>query len=150
MALDLNPTTFAAVVEKASHDAANHPRWLQAIARAIVEISDNPWIARGELHGLVIGSPSGNVYAANGTCQCKAHEFGQPCWHRAAARIVRLCDEREAAQQAEQCPNCCASAAYADRCPAAQIAADQATMPALRPLGERLAHARAQMDELFA
>jgi hypothetical protein len=124
--LNLNSITFAAVVEKASHDAANHPRWLQAIARAIVEISDNPWIERGELHGLVIGSPSGNVYAANGTCQCKAHEFGQPCWHRAAARLVRLHDE--ALEQAQLQP----------------------TMPALRPLGERLAHARAQMDELFA
>jgi hypothetical protein len=94
--LNLNPTTLNAVVEQASHDAAQHPRWLQAIARAIVELSDNPWIERGELHGLVIGSPSGNVYSANGTCQCRAHEFGQPCWHRAAARLVRLHDEREA------------------------------------------------------
>lgn len=94
--LDLNPTTFAAVCEKAAHDAQQHPRWLTAIGRAILELDSNPWIERGELHGLVIGSPSGNVYAANGTCQCEAHKYGIPCWHRAAARLVRLCDEREA------------------------------------------------------
>lgn len=91
--LNLNPITFQAVAEKAAMDAKDHPRWLQAIARAIVELNDNPWIERGELHGLVIASPSGNLYTANGTCQCKAHEFGNACWHRAAARLVRLHDE---------------------------------------------------------
>jgi hypothetical protein len=93
--LNLNPTTLAAVIEKATHDAANHPRWLVAIGRAILELDSNPWIARGELHGLVIGSPSGSVYSANGTCQCQAHTYGNACWHRAAARLVRLHDERQ-------------------------------------------------------
>src|SRR5215218_3173829 len=106
MALNLNPITLAAVVEKASHDAANHPRWLQAIARAIVEISDNPYITRNPNgHGVIIGSTSGVAYAANGTCGCTAytgvlngkqvHAGGLPCYHRAIARIVRLCDEKE-------------------------------------------------------
>lgn len=124
MALNLNPTTLAAVVEKAAHDAANHPRWLTAIGRAILELDSNPWIERGELHGLIIGSPSGNAYAANGTCSCLAYTHGQPCWHRAAARLVRLHDEREA----EARP----------------------TMPAL---GDKLARARkalAAVNELFA
>lgn len=109
MALNLNPTTLAAVVEQASHNAANSPRWLQAIARAIVEISDNPYIERAPNgHGVIIGSTSGHAYAANGICGCcaytgidehgkRVHAGGQPCYHRAIARIVRLCDEREAA-----------------------------------------------------
>ena len=91
--LNLNPTTLAAVVDKARTDAAEHPRWLAAIDRAVVELLQNPWIERGELHGLVIGSPSGNCYAANGVCQCQAYTFNRPCWHRAAARLVRLHDE---------------------------------------------------------
>jgi hypothetical protein len=95
--LNLNTQTLAAVVEKATHDAANHPRWLQAIARAIVELESNPWITRGDLHGLIIGSTSGKCYTSNGVCQCTAFEFGRPCWHRAASRLVRLHDEREAA-----------------------------------------------------
>ncbi len=91
--LNLNPTTFAAVVDKARTDAAEHPRWLAAIDRAVVELVQNPWIERGELHGVMIASPSGNLYSANGTCQCRAHAYGNPCWHRAAARLVRLHDE---------------------------------------------------------
>ena len=65
--LNLNPTTFAAVVDKARTDAAEHPRWLAAIDRAVVELVQNPWIERGELHGVMIASPSGNLYSANGT-----------------------------------------------------------------------------------
>lgn len=93
--LNLNCTILSAVVEKASHDAANHPRWLTAIGRAILELDSNPYLERTD-HGLLIGSPSGNVYAANGVCQCESFKFGRPCWHRAAARLVRLHDEREA------------------------------------------------------
>ncbi len=106
----LNPSTFAAVAEKAAHDAANHPRWLTAIGRAIVELDSNPYVERTD-HGLLIGSPSGECYAANGVCQCTAytgilngkrvHAGGLPCYHRAMARLVRLCDEKEAAAQLE-------------------------------------------------
>ena len=63
------------------------PEVVHAIDRAVVELVDNPWIARGELHGIIVVSPtSGNLYAANGTCQCESYRFNRPCWHRAAAR----------------------------------------------------------------
>ena len=120
-------------------DAANHPRWLKAIDRAVVELVSNPWIERGD-HGLIIASTSGNVYSANGVCQCKAYEHGNACWHRAASRLVRLHDER----QFNQCPNCCAGETYANRCPAAQIAADQVDRQAAYVL------AKVAIDELFA
>lgn len=93
--LNLNVTTLAAVVDQALIDAAAHPRWVMAIGRAAVELNTNPWIERGDLHGLIIASPSGNLYSANGTCQCEAHRYGNPCWHRAAARLVRLHDEQQ-------------------------------------------------------
>jgi SWIM zinc finger len=95
--LNLNQETLNAVVEQACINAAAYGRWLVAIGRAAYELEANPWIERNDHGGLDIASPSGSVYAANGTCGCKAFEFGQPCWHRAAARIVRLHDEREAA-----------------------------------------------------
>lgn len=128
--LHLNLQTLAAVAEKAAHDAANHPRWLTAIGRAILELDSNPYIERND-HGLLIGSPSGEVYAANGVCQCEAFKFNRPCWHRAAARLVRLHDEREAAAQFT---------------PQIEAAVDRA----FAPLHERLAKARADMAELFA
>lgn len=131
--LNLNSSTLAAVVEKAAHDAANHPRWLQAIARAIVEISDNPYIERNPNgHGVIIGSTSGQAYSANGTCSCEAFKFGQPCYHRAIARIVRLCDEREAA-----------AAALADKV----ITVVDQTRVARKIAAQR---ATAQLNELFA
>ena len=123
--LNLNPTTLAAVVDKARTDAAQHPRWLAAIDRAVVELVQNPWIERGELHGVIIASPSGNLYSANGTCQCRAHAYGNPCWHRAAARLVRLHDE------------------YA---PASAIV----ELPAGRVSDAEYARICAAMDELFA
>jgi len=93
--LNLNLSTLAAVVDQARTDAADHPRWLHAIDRAVVELVENPWIERGELHGIIVASStSGNLYAANGTCQCTAYQYGRPCWHRAAARLVRLHDEK--------------------------------------------------------
>lgn len=95
--LNLNSSTLAAVVEKAAHDAANHPRWLTAIGRAIVELDSNPYMERAAYGGLIIGSPSGQCYTSNGVCQCAAYTHGQACWHRAAARLVRLHDEREVA-----------------------------------------------------
>ncbi len=90
--LNLDVTTLAVVVAQARADASAHPRWLAAIGRACLELETNPYIERVD-HGLVIGSPSGKCYAANGTCQCRAFDFGRPCWHRAAARLVRLHDE---------------------------------------------------------
>jgi hypothetical protein len=101
--LNLNQETLNAVVEQACKDAAAHGRWLVAIGRAAYELEVNPYLERGD-HGLLIASPSGSVYSGNGVCGCKAYEFGQPCWHRAAARLVRLHDEAlerdEAAQRA--------------------------------------------------
>jgi hypothetical protein len=91
--LNLNSSTLAAVVDQALMDAAAHPRWAVAIGRAVVELVSNPYMERGD-HGLIIGLTSGKCYAANGTCQCTAFEFKNPCWHRAAARLVRLHDEQ--------------------------------------------------------
>jgi hypothetical protein len=97
--LDLHPTTLAAVVNSAKLSAAVHPRWLTAIDRAVVELAENPWIARGDDSSLIIASPSGKCYTSNGICQCTAFTYGNPCWHRAASRLVRLHDEAQARQQ---------------------------------------------------
>lgn len=109
----LNPTILARVVSKARTDAAAHPRWTAAIERAVRELESNPYIERGDNYALIIGSPSGNVYSSNGICQCLAYVNGQPCWHRAASRLVRLHDEaldghaayaqRKAQQELDEC-----------------------------------------------
>lgn len=118
--LNLSVTVLSEVVDQSRTAAAEHPRWLHAIDRAVIELLDNPYIARGELHGIVVmSSTSANLYSANGTCQCEAYKFGQPCWHRAAARLVRLHDEKlTPPQRAEPVGIFAAGAAssYAEAC----------------------------------
>jgi hypothetical protein len=70
--LTLNSSTLAAVAEKAATDAADSPRWLTAIGRALLELDSNPWIERAAHGGLIIGSPSGQCYSSNGVCQCES------------------------------------------------------------------------------
>lgn len=68
-------------------------RWIRAIARAVAEIETNGTFMqyeRDENYLLVWSQKSNQIYSANGICQCFAfteHHF--PCWHRAAARLVR-------------------------------------------------------------
>ncbi len=44
---------------------------------------------------LIWSQKSNKIYTANGVCQCRAFEQGSPCFHRAAARLVRLYMETE-------------------------------------------------------
>jgi hypothetical protein len=130
--LNLNSTLLQEVADQALIDAAAHPRWVVAIGRALIELDQNPWVERASTgHGLIIGSPSGTCYSANGTCTCEAFKHGQPCYHRAMARMVRRHDEREATAAIE-----------------AQIVT--VVDRAFAPLHERLAKARAEINELFA
>lgn len=94
--LNLDSTLLQQVVNSARLSAADHPRWLTAIDRAVVELTANPFIERGDDSSLIIGSTSGKCYTSNGVCQCTAFAYNQPCWHRAAARLVRLHDEAQA------------------------------------------------------
>jgi hypothetical protein len=82
-----------AKVELTVTDAQNKKRWVNAIAKGVVEIEANgAFMTYDEKDNyLVIWSQKSNeVYSANGVCQCKAFGRGMACWHRAAARLVRL------------------------------------------------------------
>jgi hypothetical protein len=87
-------------IEQTVTDAQTKKRWINAIAKAAAEIEQNgvfmTW--QNEDHSLLIWSQrSNNIYTANGVCQCRAFEQGAPCFHRAAARLVRLYMELETA-----------------------------------------------------
>jgi len=84
---NINKRIMACVIAQALAEVGNNMRSINAIARAVVEIESNPamiWYAGA----LVIASPSGETYCANGTCQCAAFKFGKPCWHTACARLI--------------------------------------------------------------
>ncbi len=90
-------------IELTVTDAGTKKRWINAIAKATAEIEENgvfmTW--QSEDHSLIIWSQkSNNIYTANGHCQCRAFEQGSPCFHRAAARLVRLYLEGERTETA--------------------------------------------------
>ncbi len=85
-------------VELTAPNSQTKKRWINAIAKATVEIEQNgvfmTW--QEENHSLLIWSQKSNqIYTANGVCQCRAFDEGQACFHRAAARLVRLYMELE-------------------------------------------------------
>lgn len=85
--VNVDAERMGTVIQEAFDKVSNNRRWQTAIAKAKREIEDNPFM-HYDGHALLILSPSGEIYSANGTCQCKAYAQGFPCWHRAAARLV--------------------------------------------------------------
>jgi hypothetical protein len=85
--LNLNQDKMQQVVQRA-FDATSNRRWQTAIVKAKQQIEENPYI-NFDGEALLILSDSNEIYRANGTCQCKAYRSGQPCWHRAAARLIQ-------------------------------------------------------------
>jgi hypothetical protein len=107
-----NKAKFETLVSEAIEKVAmtvNHEgtarRWVNAIAKAATQIEENgDFMTYDETENhLVIWSQSTNeIYSANGVCQCKAFAQGSPCWHRAAARLVRLYNEAKTAPTARE------------------------------------------------
>ena len=91
--MNFNEETMQQVIQAAFDNAQGSQRWQVAIAKAKGEIENNPFM-HYDGAALLILSPSGEIYSANGTCQCKAYMNNQPCWHRAAARLVERYHER--------------------------------------------------------
>jgi hypothetical protein len=90
--LNIEQAKLEEVAQEAFDKVPNSRRWQTAIGKAKLQIESNPYL---HLDGdaLLILSPSNEIYRANGTCQCKAFEKGFPCWHRAAARLVKRYNE---------------------------------------------------------
>ncbi len=87
--LNINEKKLAGLVGAALASVGGNKRWTNAILRAEQMLtSGNPYIHfTGD--ALVMLSESGEIYTANGVCQCKAYAGGQPCKHRAAYKLVK-------------------------------------------------------------
>ncbi len=85
--MNIDQNRMEQVIQEAFDKVSGSRRWQIAIAKAKQQIEENPYI-HFDGRALLILSPSGEIYSANGTCQCKAFSKGQPCWHRAAARLI--------------------------------------------------------------
>ncbi|MCA1622540.1 MAG: SWIM zinc finger family protein [Acidobacteria bacterium] len=88
-----------AKVELTVTDNQTKARWINAISKAAAQIEENgvfmTW--QSETKSLLIWSQESNeIYSSNGVCSCPAFKRGFACWHRAAARLVRLYNEPQA------------------------------------------------------
>ncbi len=109
-----NKDRFAQIIADAlskvelTADAQTKKRWINAIAKAVVEIEENgnfmSWMAEDKSL-LIWSQKTDGIYTSNGVCQCRAFVQGVACYHRAAARLVRIYLETEDAPvQAEEIP----------------------------------------------
>jgi hypothetical protein len=90
-------SALAGQVEASSQiDDANRDRWYNAIAKATGQLMDG---TRYEITGDEMVFPSrtrsGLSHRVNGVCDCEAGEQGDPCWHRAAKRMIAMIAEVE-------------------------------------------------------
>jgi hypothetical protein len=90
--LNLNQNKLQEVVE-AAFNQAHDRRWEVAIVKAKQQLESNPYIHVDGDALLILSPESSEIYSANGTCQCRAYQHRQPCWHRAAARLVKRYNE---------------------------------------------------------
>ncbi len=89
--MEINKQKLERVASEAKIKAANSPRWINAINKAVEGLL-GAWIVTELVEGLLITTENG-TYHANGACQCKSYEFGKPCSHRAAAQLVKRMSE---------------------------------------------------------
>ncbi len=90
--IEIDQDKIQQLAQEAFNKVSGNRRWETAIVKAKVQLVTNPYM-HFDGQSLLILSPSGQIYKANGTCQCKAYISGQPCWHRAAARLVERYNE---------------------------------------------------------
>jgi hypothetical protein len=88
--MNINQAKFNEVAE-AAKAKTNDKRWRAAIDKAVAGIVSG-WIVTELAHGIMVTTEAG-TYLANGSCQCKAFAHGQPCKHRALARLIDLYNE---------------------------------------------------------
>jgi hypothetical protein len=91
--VSLDQNKMQQVAQEAFNKISGNRRWELAIAKAKAQLESNPYM-HFDGESLLILSPSGEIYSANGSCQCRAFANNQPCWHRAAARLIQRYNEK--------------------------------------------------------
>jgi len=90
--MTLNQAQFAAVV-KTAKARTNDKRWQTAIDNAVAGVTSGWWVITELFDCVAITTETGKTYFANGVCQCRAYQLGQPCKHRSLYRLIQLYNE---------------------------------------------------------
>src|SRR5262249_15655197 len=95
--LNLDLTLLTQVVNSAKLAAGDDARWLNAIEKGATQMIENPYIEALDDHPL-LRAGEGGIYTSNGSCQCRAFQYGGACYHRAMARLYQRYTEAQARQ----------------------------------------------------
>jgi len=108
---------IAQAAEAAREKVKGQRRWTTAINKAEQWLLARPATVQyhPETHTLLMQSKD-RFYFANGSCQCEAYKKDNPCYHRAASRLITRALELAAAKAAPA-PVAEAPAAVATRGP---------------------------------
>lgn len=90
--MNIDQDRMQQVIQQAFDRVAGNRRWEKAIVIAKQQLESNHYM-HFDGNALLVLSESGEIYRANGVCQCKAFANSQPCWHRAAARLIKRYNE---------------------------------------------------------
>lgn len=98
----------AALLSRLSHQRIEFkPRWITAVAKAVAELEQNDyWYFDGEELFIFSATTAGVMYVATpDVCQCTAFNEGFPCYHRAAATLIRTLVEQPGNGKLKQTPS---------------------------------------------
>lgn len=87
--MQINIQKFNEVAEAAKAGTSDK-RWQRAIDKAVAGVVSGWWIITELADGVMVTTETGSTYHTNGSCQCRAFELGQPCKHRALARLIEM------------------------------------------------------------
>lgn len=87
--IEINESKLNEVVEAALLKTKDDKRWTNAILRAEKLLTSNNPYLHFDGERLLVLSESGQIYSANGSCQCKAFKDGFACKHRAAFGLLK-------------------------------------------------------------
>ena len=98
VAQSISRRNVAQALQEARRQCGQHLRWLNALNRAALNLEACPWQFDGETLVITSATDTGARYTVDvHGCQCRAAAKGNPCWHRAAHRL--LVKAAEMAQQ---------------------------------------------------
>lgn len=85
----LESIAAASIASLETSNRADAKRWINAIKKAVNELTINPYwnYSDGEL--VMMSTTSGTTYTPNGVCQCISYTVHkQPCRHKASKRLL--------------------------------------------------------------
>jgi hypothetical protein len=97
---------YAQIAASPTIDDAERPLWENAVTKAFNQLIEGVRFERNEDDFIFPSrTRSGMAHHVNGVCDCEASaEQGQPCWHRAAKRLVLIMEQPKATPAPAACP----------------------------------------------